>query len=377
MESPTHKLLGHHPHIDNILQVPHGYLKSPAKIWALRSQLRSLKIDVSIDPQSLTKSSALGWLSGAPTRIGLAGTYGKELSRIFNNTFLQPGNGVTHLVDRTLSLLPAIVRHSKQAASSIVDPDQSFQHPFHSTAITAETSDHQESTNPAQTGVAPDTRRFAKFQLPVPKADQIWLAQTLSDLQIGQRYVVLNPGASWPSKRWEHERFAEVARTLFQNTSTPTIVTWAGGEEKGWAEQIVQQAGQGVLLAPATSLTQFCALASQAKLFLGCDTGPMHMAAALGTPCVVLFGPTLSQDSGPYGLQHIAIQAWHQSGTARYRRSAENLAMQDIQTQTVVKACLTALDSQDGDSPKSSTNAFTLVPPASVRNADRTGTPVL
>ena len=70
VESPTHKLLGNHESIDQMIVVPRGLAKNPFKWPALRKRLRALEIDVAIDPQSLTKSSLIGWLSGAAQAIG-------------------------------------------------------------------------------------------------------------------------------------------------------------------------------------------------------------------------------------------------------------------------------------------------------------------
>jgi ADP-heptose:LPS heptosyltransferase len=156
-------------------------------------------------------------------------------------------------------------------------------------------------------------------------------------------YVVLNPGASWPSKRWENDRWAEVARQLARD-GWPVVVTWAGEEEHAWAKQIAADAGAGVEVAPPTTLLQLAALCRGGHCFIGCDTGPMHIAAAVGTSCVVLFGPTLPQNSGPYGSGHVCLQAWHQVVPPGQKQRVENLAMRDITAQQVLAACHALLD---------------------------------
>ena len=92
-------------------------------------------------------------------------------------------------------------------------------------------------------------------------------------------------------------------------------------------------------VAPKTSLREYAALCDYASFFIGCDTGPMHIATAMGTPSIGLYGPTLPTESGAYGPQNIAVQKWHQDGTSRERRKAENLAMMDIKPEDVFKAC--------------------------------------
>jgi len=154
---------------------------------------------------------------------------------------------------------------------------------------------------------------------------------------------VINPGASWPSKRWDVDRFGSVGSWLYRNKGLRSVLTWAGDEEKAMVDQIESFDPQAFVPAPATTLPQLAAVLEKATLFVGCDTGPLHIAAAVGTPCVGLYGTTLPQDSGawPYAdpSPHVAVQKWHQSGSCRKRRSAANDAMMDILAGDVFQAC--------------------------------------
>lgn len=330
MESPAHKLLPHVPELDEIIQVPKGYLKSPSQVLEMRRKLRPLKIDVSLDPQSLTKSSMLGWLSGAKTRIGLGGTYQKELSGWLNNVHVDIDQSTTHLVDRTLRLLPAITKN-RAAQQTIQDPQGLMDIPVRSQAIFAEGSDESRPKL--------NNSRSVEFQFHVPAGTAKWAKDYLQQNSWTSPPIMINPGASWASKRWVTNRFAEVAIGLFQQHGLRSMVTWAGDEEKDWAMSIVERSKNTAEMAPETSLLQLAALYQQGRIFVGCDTGPMHMAAAVGIPCAVLFGPTRPQDSGPYGPRHVALQAWYQEGGARQRRAADNLAMRDITVEQVLEAC--------------------------------------
>ena len=98
------------------------------------------------------------------------------------------------------------------------------------------------------------------------------------------------------------------------------------------------------LLAPPTRLNEVAALARRARLFISSDTGPLHLAAAVGTPSVGLYGTTRVARCGPYGPRHIALQAYYQSGTSRQRRAADNLAMQAITIEQACQACDDVLD---------------------------------
>ena len=102
-------------------------------------------------------------------------------------------------------------------------------------------------------------------------------------------------------------------------------------------------------MAPATSLTELAAVATRAELFVGGDTGPLHIATAMGCQCVGLYGPTKPEESGAYGPNHVAIQKWYQSGTNSQRRAAENLSLREVTVDDVVQAielCLTSTRSQ-------------------------------
>ncbi len=290
VESPTQQLLEHHPEIDHIIQIPKSWMSKPGTWAQLRRDLRCEDFDVVIDPQGLTKSAMLGWLSGAPRRIGIKGRWGRELSPWLNNTLVETSSD--HVVDRSMELLCKLDIQSPQV----------------------------------------------EFNLPtVAEANQkidTWLGNHKLE-----SFAVINPGASWRSKRWENDRFGTVASHLYQQHNLRTVITWAGDQEKAMAQEIFRLNTRGSVFAMPTSLNELASLISRANFFVGCDTGPMHIATAVGTPCVGLYGTTRPQDSGAYGPQHVAVQKWYQSGSCKKRRSANNDAMRDIMASDVNAAC--------------------------------------
>ena len=253
VERPTDSLLRDHSAIDELIVLPRGWRQSLPKLAKVRSQLRSLRPTVVFDPQSLTKSALLAWLSGARTRIGFRGRFGRELAPLLNNEFVQPKS--THLLDRTLELL-----------------------------------------QPLQ----PDTPSPI-FDLQVSATAQSSMKEFLKTHHLGCRFALINPGGSWPSKRWSPRKFGRVAAYLGEAHEVPSVVVWAGDEERTWAETIVKGSRGRAVLAPKTDLRELAALSALAAFFVGGDTGPMHIAAAMGTPCIGLYGPTKPQDSGAYG----------------------------------------------------------------------------
>jgi ADP-heptose:LPS heptosyltransferase len=152
-------------------------------------------------------------------------------------------------------------------------------------------------------------------------------------------FAVVNTGAGWYSRVWPAERYGAIASHLGEEHGLPTVVVWAGPSERAWAHETVELSGGHAVLAPPTSLGELAELLRQARLYIGSDTGPMHLASAVGTPCVALFGTTRPQISGPYGSQHVCVQEYYQAGTCRQRRKGANDAMRAIQVEAVRKAC--------------------------------------
>ncbi len=289
VEKPADQLLADHPDLDELVTIPRGWLRSPTSILRLRSKLRAQRFDLVFDPQSLTKSASLGWLSRAPVRIGMARPFGREAAPWLNSRIIEPLS--THLVDRTMDLLRGI-----EVRDTPVD-----------------------------------------FRLPI---DPAALEYVLSNMPVdcSTRFIAINPGGTWRSKQWELDRYAAVAKFARDQLGLGTLVTWAGESERAMADRIASLSQESAVVAPPTNLKQLAALFSRAQMYLGGDTGPMHIAAAVQAPCVALFGPTRPVDSGPYGPGHIALQAWYQSGSCRERRGADNLAMRDIRVDEVCSA---------------------------------------
>jgi lipopolysaccharide heptosyltransferase I len=291
VEGHTAELLRRHPALDQVVQVPRKWLKSPRTAWNVRQQLRALRPDVAIDLQGLTKSAIAAWLSGAPTRIGFGGCDGRELSGWFNNTLVEPR--MTHVIDRNLELLGPL---------SIVP-------------------------------------QGARFGLPVFEQEEAAIARYIRERGLGAGFALLNTGAGWPSKRWPVERFAEVAYHLGKRHHLHSVVAWAGQDEQVWAHQVIIASGGFAHLAPATTLAELASLCRRAKFFIGSDTGPLHLAAAVGTPCIGLYGPVSAKRNGPYGDGHIALQKVLLTGSSRSRRTADNASMQAISVADVCSAC--------------------------------------
>ena len=221
-------------------------------------RLRAARFDVALDAQGLVKSGVVTAMTGAPLRIGFAARLCREgLSAAFTNRRVVPPPAARHVVDQTLALL----------------------HPL---------------------GV---TTARPVFRLPACEAAESRVEEffAAAGLKPHGRLVVLNPGAGRPEKRWPAERFAELAVRLVREARARVLVLWGPGEETD-AGAIARVAG--AVLAPPTDLDELVAVARRAGVMVAGDTGPLHVAAALGTPCVGLYGPTSAVRNGPYGAGH-------------------------------------------------------------------------
>jgi len=123
-------------------------------------------------------------------------------------------------------------------------------------------------------------------------------------------YVVLNPGAAWPNKRWPPDRFGALAAALRDRAGLCSLVTW-GPSERDLADSIGQASSGAATAAPATSVSDLGVLMREAALVVSGDTGPLHIAAAMGTPLVGLYGPTWPERNGPWDPNDVVISRAH------------------------------------------------------------------
>jgi heptosyltransferase-1 len=119
------------------------------------------------------------------------------------------------------------------------------------------------------------------------------------------RPVILTPGAGWATKQWPAERYGEVARVLTAEGLRP-VINFAPGEEA--LAKAVETASKGAAIGVGCSISELIALTRCARMFIGGDTGPLHLAAALGVPVVAIFGPTDPARNGPYGTKNIVLR---------------------------------------------------------------------
>jgi len=298
VEGRAADVLAGHRAVDHLFRLPRGWLSSPAQVLSLRRELRAFAADVAIDLQGLLKSGLTSWLSGAATRIGHARPAAREAAWLAYTQAV--ATTLPHVVERNCDLL-------------------------------------------APLGVRPS---MPEFDMPHWPVSRLRMQQWLQSQRLPAAPAVINPGAGWRSKLWPAERFAAVARGLHRREGLPTVVLWAGSAERAAAERIVTESLGAAILAPATSLQDLGELARLARVFISSDTGPLHLAAAVGTPCVGLFGPVPAARNGPYGRQHVCIEPPAALRPAWRDRKTDTAAMNGIEVDAVLAATRTLLARQ-------------------------------
>ncbi|MGP0020639.1 MAG: glycosyltransferase family 9 protein [Candidatus Sulfotelmatobacter sp.] len=255
-------------------------LQQIAKVW---NDVRSVCYDVAVDLQGAIRSAVLGRWSGAPTVYGSAEPREAPASLWCTRRVVARG---VHVVEQNLSV--------------------------------AEAAAQQKLTLP-----------LVEF----PRDPEVEQRQRLADEGLGP-FAILNPGAGWGAKRWPAERYGYVARALAKD-GIRAILNYGPGEE-GLARE-AEAASNGAATAMKCSITELIALTRRARLFIGGDTGPLHLAAALQVPVVAIFGPTDPARTGPYGTRCVVLRS-PASPTTHARNTQPDEAMLEISVDEVAAA---------------------------------------
>lgn len=171
-----------------------------------------------------------------------------------------------------------------------------------------------------------------------------WVSQIRSKYK-GYTLIGIGPGSKWPSKCWPEDRFAEVVQRLIQEQNVVPVV-FGGKSEAALAERLVARWDIGVNAAGGLSIRQAAAMLEQCSMFLGNDTGTMHLAAAVGTPCVAVFS---AQDWPgrwyPFGARHIVFRKALPCEGCKLPKCADydNACLSEINVDEVYEACRTVL----------------------------------
>jgi heptosyltransferase-1 len=270
------------------------------RVW---NDVRAARYDVAVDLQGAMRSAVLARWSGTGVVYGATEPRESPASLWYTRRVLSRG---AHVIDQNLSVVEAMIGRTLSV------PSVEFPHDF-------------------------EAERNVK--------------QRLSDAGVRQ-FAILNPGAGWGAKRWPAERYGLVARELAA-FGLRSIVNYGPGEKELARE--AEAAGDGSATAFNTTIGELIALTRRAKLFVGGDTGPLHLAAALQVPVVAIFGPTDPVRNGPYGTRSVVLRN-PASPTSHVRKSQPDEGMLEIGVDAVVEAARRLLAS-DGQKRPSHTGA--------------------
>jgi len=292
VEAPGGSLLERHPLLAQVAAVPRARRFGWSAARQAVHHLRDARYDAALDFQGLWKSALWGRLAAAPRLLGFARPWRREpLSALLLSETVSLAPDVHHVIDKNLALLRPL-------------------------------------------GI--DAVGLRKFPLASEEAERASAEAKLAELGTTD-YIVLNPGGGWPSKTWPAERYGAVARAL-RDRGLRAVVTWGPGEER-LANRVVA-ASEGVAAkCPPTSLRELVEVLRRARLVVAADTGPLHIACALGTPVVGIYGPTDPARNGPFSRRDVVVRRTPLCSPCHRRRcSVHEGVMEAITPQDVIRA---------------------------------------
>jgi len=226
------------------------------------SAIRKQKYDVAIDLQGLLKSGVIAKISGAKKRWGFSKSGLREpASRFFLTDTVQIGPK-THIIRKNLRLATA--------ATGIPYAETNLDFPI--------TTDDEHRAE----------------------------ADSIID-QAGERFAILNPAGGWVTKLWHAEKFGQLADAIWEETGMVSVIATAPNEA-ALAQTVAENSRSGKLFLTQPSLKGFFELAKRARIYVGGDTGPTHLAVAAGAPVVGLFGPTEWWRNGSLMPEDICVE---------------------------------------------------------------------
>jgi heptosyltransferase-1 len=251
-------------------------------------ELRSRRYDLVIDFHGLLKSAMVVLASGGKRKLGYDSW--QELSGLFLNEKI-PEDMNKHAVDRYLDF-------------------------------------------PRYLGADPGP---AEFILPVNAETESRSRMLMDSYSLAsKKFIAVNPVAYWETKLWDNEKFADLADLIKDRMKLDVVFT--GSRKEDAADIVSRMRGEGINLGGETTLTELACIYKDALAVISTDSGPMHLAAATGTPVIALFGPTDPARTGPYGTGHVIIRADLSCSPCLLKKCPTRKCMTDIQPEQVLAA---------------------------------------
>lgn len=274
-----------HPDLDEVIIFPRKTWSRPLRFFRTAGEvsgylgaIRRRQFDVLLDFQGNLKGGMHAWLSGVPVRIGFARGHSNEMNHWFSTIRVAPYSEQINRVEKFLALLQPL-------------------------------------------GVPPS---LGRYRLPPSAESERAVTAWLRSLAL-DRYVVVHPGTSdyGKAKRWPLDRFAQLSDRIEAEARLKVVIAWGPGE-RPMAEEITRSS-RATIAMETRSLLDLAELQRRASLFVGADSGPLHLASAVGVPSVALFGPKDPAVYGPYNPRHRVVYKPNGNG----RGSMEAITVED------------------------------------------------
>ena len=245
------ELLEKHPFLDEtIIWRERGF-------WPFTREIKKRKFDIVLELQGLFRTGLAAYLSHAPQRWGFSNEEAKEKQAFFLNIRVQTKS--PHIVDKYLEFAEHL--HAKP---------------------------------------------YIEFLIPHKESAREYIGHYCQNagIQPTEKLIALIQSTGWENKTWKAERFAQLGRLLSMKKNWKVIVIPGVGDAEKQKAQKINEIAAGILqIAPTTTISQLVSLLRRCSMAVGGDTGPLHLAAALGVPVVGLYGPTPPQRNGPYTVK--------------------------------------------------------------------------
>lgn len=296
-KAPYLTLLSHIPGISRVWRADFDTWSwsSSQECWKTVRALRREKFDYAIDFQGLFKSALLARWAGARHVVGFAAGQTREpfVSLLYSRTPRVKEERL-HVVDLNLRLVSLL-------------------------------------------GCSGDGKGLLPLRIPAESEQSV--QRCLNEAGI-ERPVLINPGAGWVTKLWPTANYGQLADRIQRELNLPVVLTYGPGEETLVEE--VQAASSTQLCRFPTSVLELAALCRKARLMVAGDTGPLHLAVALGTPSVSIMGPSTAWRNGPHQAADLVVQRRLPCSDC-YKRTCNHFICMDISVEEVFSSVVRRL----------------------------------
>ncbi len=273
VEGSVSRFLSCQNFIDEVIEFPRSsivkdfikgnFISAGKRINNFLKELRKTEYDIVVDFHGIIKSAIFSMITRTSRRVGFGRMYAKEKSHLFYHDRVEGTNRRLHKVERNMLLARRL----------------------------------------GAKGLIPE------IDLSVRPEDTQYVERFLADKGISSPAYAINPFSSKGNtfKRWEVNKYVQLIKKIRSNGIKDIIILWGPGEEDE-AKELQKKSGEGVYLSCPTNVPQLLALLKRMDMYIGGDTGVMHLAAFAGTPVVAIFGPTDVKINGPYGRRNTVIR---------------------------------------------------------------------